>query len=84
MYSKRPVFCIALLRTNNNPIVITAGLENPETASVGVKYPNPKKQERMIKAVTSILKYSFIKRKNPTISTPITIIISIFIYDYFI
>ena len=68
------------VKINNKPIVITAGLEKPDTASEGVKYPNPKKQDSIISAVTSMLKYSLIKRKKPKNKMAITIIISIFIY----
>ena len=73
-----------LLKINNKPIVITAGLEKPDTASEGVRYPNPKKQDSIISAVTSMLKYSLIKRKKPKNKMAITIIISIFIYTLLI
>jgi hypothetical protein len=57
-------------------MVSTAGLEKPEMACSGVKYPNKKKIESKIMAVTSIEKVSVTNRINPTASMPITIAIS--------
>jgi hypothetical protein len=46
-------------------MVMTAGLENPETASSGVKYPRTKRTVKRIIAVTSIENTSVTKRRNP-------------------
>tara|TARA_B100001079_G_C16217207_1_gene428599 strand:- start:451 stop:681 length:231 start_codon:yes stop_codon:yes gene_type:complete len=46
-------------------MVMTAGLENPETASSGVKYPRIKRTVKRIIAVTSIENTSVTKRRNP-------------------
>ena len=57
-------------------MVSTAGFEKPEIACSGVKYPNKKRIESRIMAVTSIEKISVTNRINPKASKPITIAIS--------
>jgi hypothetical protein len=71
-----PVFWRAWLKINRKAIVSTAGLEKPEIACSGVKYPNKNKIESKIMAVTSIENISVTNRINPIASKPITIAIS--------
>tara|TARA_B100000161_G_scaffold77503_1_gene53522 strand:+ start:464 stop:871 length:408 start_codon:yes stop_codon:yes gene_type:complete len=75
-YSKILVFCKALLMINRNAIVITAGFENPESASDGVKYPNMKRMVNNIIAVTSIENISVTNIIKPIRSRSMTSIIS--------
>jgi len=73
-YSNMRVFCSARLMMNKNAIVITAGLEKPERASAGVKYPSTKRIVSNIIAVTSIENISvtnMIKPKKSRLSTNI-------------
>jgi hypothetical protein len=48
-----------------NAIVRTAGFENPEVASSGVKYPNKKRIDKRIIAVTSIENNSVTNKTKP-------------------
>ena len=66
---------------NRNAIVITAGLENPDKASAGVKYPNVKRIVSNIIAVTSMENISVTNMMKPKNSNPSTSIMSGFITD---
>jgi hypothetical protein len=61
-YSRICVFCNAWLSVNKSAIVMTAGLDNPDMASSGVKKPNPNRILKMSKAVMSKLKVSVTNR----------------------
>ena len=64
-----------------NAIVITAGLENPDKASAGVKYPNVKRIVSNIIAVTSMENISVTNMMKPKNSNPSTNIMSGVIID---
>jgi len=55
---------------------MTAGLEKPETACSGVKYPNRNNIESKTMAVTSMENISVTKRINPKKIKPIMMAIS--------
>ena len=61
-YSRIRVFCNALLKTKRSPMVITAGFENPDTASAGVRKFPKKRILNTNKAVTSNENFSVTKR----------------------
>lgn len=82
-YSRIRVFCRALLMINKNAIVITAGLENPDKASAGVKYPNVKRIVSNIIAVTSIENISVTNMIKPKNNKPSTRIMSGVIIVFF-
>ena len=55
-----------------NAIVITAGLENPDKASCGVKYPITNRTVKIIIAVRSSENNSVVNKRKPRERTPIT------------
>ena len=75
-YSKTPDFCKAWLNTNRIAIVITAGLEKPETPSLGLSCPVINNKLKTIKATTSIGNNSLTNKINANRITNKTINIS--------
>jgi hypothetical protein len=71
-YSNMRVFCRARLMINKKAIVMTAGLEKPERASAGVKYPNAKRMVSSTIAVTSIENISVTNIRKPKNNRPST------------
>ena len=64
------------VKIKRNAIVITAGFENPDNASEGVKYPNTKRIVSKTIAVTSIENISVTNMIKPNRSRTMTSIIS--------
>ena len=75
-YSRILVFCSAWLKTNSKAIVITAGFENPASASSIVKKPPKNRTLSRDRATTSMLNLSEINKINATRTRHMTNIIS--------